>query len=231
MTFALVGRCEKTGMFGTAVASSSPAVAARCSFVRAGVGAVSSQNITDPALGGRALALMQAGASAAEAVDTLRRDCRDMAYRQLLAVDGQGGTAVFSGANVLGEWAEAQGRDAAAAGNLLADRNVVAAMLDGFLHNAAAHLGDRLMAALAAALAAGGEAGPVRSAGMKIAHETEWPYVDLRCDWSDDCPIKALSHIWGIYKPQMDDYIQRARQPALAPNFNVPGDEKRKAEQ
>ena len=51
MTFSLVAKCEKTNMFGVAIASSSPAVAARCSYTRAGVGAVSSQNVTDPSLG------------------------------------------------------------------------------------------------------------------------------------------------------------------------------------
>ena len=57
MTFSLVARCEETGMFGIAISSSSPAVAARCSYARAGVGAVASQNITDPTLGKRGLDL------------------------------------------------------------------------------------------------------------------------------------------------------------------------------
>jgi uncharacterized Ntn-hydrolase superfamily protein len=61
MTFSLVARCARTGMFGVAIASSSPAVAARCAHARAGVGAVASQNVTDPALGPLALDLMQGG--------------------------------------------------------------------------------------------------------------------------------------------------------------------------
>ena len=60
MTFSLVARCEDTGMFGVAVSSSSPAVAARCAYARAGVGGVASQNITDPTLGPRALDMMLA---------------------------------------------------------------------------------------------------------------------------------------------------------------------------
>ena len=63
MTFSLVARCEETGMLGTAVTSSSPAVAARCSYTRSGVGAVSSQNVTDPSLGIQSLNLLEEGLS------------------------------------------------------------------------------------------------------------------------------------------------------------------------
>ena len=91
MTFSLVARCRDTGMFGVAVASSSPAVAARCAYARAGVGAVASQNVTDPTLGPRALDLMAAGATAAEAVAIIRRTAAHTDYRQVLAVDAAGG--------------------------------------------------------------------------------------------------------------------------------------------
>ena len=64
MTFSLVGRCARTGRFGVVVASSSPAVAARCAWARAGVGAVATQNITDPRLGPRLLDLLALGRSA-----------------------------------------------------------------------------------------------------------------------------------------------------------------------
>ena len=70
MTFSLVARCPDTGMFGVAIASSSPAVAARCSYARAGTGAVASQNVTDPTLGPLMLDLMQGGLSACDAIDS-----------------------------------------------------------------------------------------------------------------------------------------------------------------
>ena len=68
MTFSLVARCAETGMFGLAISSSSPAVAARCSFARASIGAVASQNVTDPTLGPLALDLMEGGLSAPETI-------------------------------------------------------------------------------------------------------------------------------------------------------------------
>src|SRR6478672_1747499 len=107
MTFSLVTRCRETGMFGIAVASSSPAVAARCSYARAGVGAVASQNVTDPTLGPLALDLMESGLSAADAIEEVKRRGRFIEYRQVLAVDRDGETAIHSGPNSLGIWTQA----------------------------------------------------------------------------------------------------------------------------
>lgn len=224
MTFSLVARCAETGMFGVAVSSSSPAVAARCAYAQAGVGAVASQNVTDPTLGTRGLALMAEGASSAEAIAILKRTGRFIEYRQVLAVDGKGGTAIHSGTNVLGTWNEARAENVASGGNLLADPGVPQAIVDGFL-SAKGHIGDRLIAAMRAAVAAGGEEGPVHSAGMKIVDKVAWPIAELRCDWSEDCPIENIATAWDVYKPQIDAYLQRALDPREAPSYGVPGDE------
>ena len=86
-------------------------------------------------------------------------------------------------------------------------------------------LGDRLISALAAGLAAGGEAGPVHSAGMLIVDEVAWPVTDLRVDWDDSDPIGRLAALWQLWKPQAAAYVQRALNPAAAPTYGVPGDE------
>ncbi|MBM2293620.1 DUF1028 domain-containing protein [Sulfitobacter pseudonitzschiae] len=224
MTFSLVARCADTGMFGTAIASSSPAVAARCSYTRAGVGAVSSQNITDPRLGPLALDLMQGGLSAKAAISKLQAQGQFMEYRQVLAIDPTGSTAIHSGPRSLGIWTQASGQDVIAAGNLLANAQVPQAMVAGF-EAATGHLGDRLIAAMKAGLAAGGEAGPVHSAGLQICSTVPWPVADLRCDWTDDCPIAALAEAWAVYAPQLDAYVQRAIDPREAPSYGVAGDE------
>lgn len=223
MTFSLVARCAESGMFGMAISSSSPAVAARCSYARAGVGAVASQNVTDPSLGPRALDLMQGGMTAPEAIAHLSGTGQHMAYRQVLAIDTQGRTAIHSGPNSLGIWTQAQGQNVASGGNLLANDTVPQAICDGFM-TSGGHLGDRLIAAMRAGLAAGGEAGPVHSAGMMLVDQVTWPIVDLRCDWTEECPIEAVANAWGIYKPQIDAYIQRALDPTQAPSYGVPGD-------
>lgn len=224
MTFSLVARCAETGMFGVAISSSSPAVAARCSFARAGVGAVASQNVTDPTLGPLALDLMQGGMSASEAIAGVRDLGKFIEYRQVLAVDRNGGTAIHSGPNSLGIWTQAQAENVASGGNLLANEGVPQAIVDGFL-GSQGHLGDRLIAAMRAGLAAGGEAGPVHSAGLKLVDKVAWPVADLRCDWTEDCPVEAVARAWEVYKPQLDAYIQRALDPREAPSYGVPGDE------
>ena len=86
------------------------------------------------------------------------------------------------------------------------------------------HLGERLMRALEAGLHAGGEAGPVHSAGLKLADRLEWPLVDLRIDWAND-PIGMLRTAWDVYAPQMQAYVERAEDPTRAPSYGVPGDE------
>lgn len=224
MTFSLVARCAETGMFGIAITSSSPAVAARCAFARAGVGAVASQNITDPRLGPLTLDLMAQGMGAVAAIEAVKSQSQHMEYRQVLAVDAAGQTAIHSGPNSLGIWTQAQGIDVASGGNLLANDQIPTAIVDGF-QTATGHIGDRLIAAMRAGLAAGGEAGPIHSAGMKIVDAVSWPVADLRCDWSEGCPIENIATAWDIYKPQLDAYIQRANDPRAAPSYGVPGDE------
>ncbi len=223
MTFSLIARCAKTGQFGMVISSSSPAVAARCAHVRAGVGAVASQNITDPQLGPLILDQLAQGLGAKAALAAVADGRAHIDYRQVLVIDRAGDTATHSGRQVLGVWGQAQGRDCAAGGNLLADAGVIPAMVSAF-EGASGHLGDRLMAALQAGLAAGGEAGPVHSAGLKIADALDWPLVDLRIDWAD-APIEMLAGAWAVYRPQMDAYVQRARNPSVAPSYGVPGDE------
>lgn len=211
-------------MFGVAVSSSSPAVAARCAYARAGVGAVASQNVTDPTLGTRGLDLMAKGASASQAVEILARTGAFPEYRQVLAVDRAGITAIHSGTNILGTWAQASTENVCAAGNLLKDQGVPQAMVDAFL-TSSGHIGARLIAAMRAAVAAGGEEGPVHSAGMKLVHEVPWPVADLRVDWKDDCPIEELARVWDIYEPQIEAYVTRALNPSEAPSYGVPGDD------
>lgn len=223
MTFSIVARSATPPMFGVAIASSSPAVAARCAHARAGVGAVATQNITDPALGPRILDRLAQGVSAQAALEAALAATPFGAYRQLLAIGAHGPPAIFSGARALGLVSTHMGVHAAAAGNLLAHTDVPNAMLQAF-EAASGHLGARLLDALRAGAARGGEAGPIHSAGLLIVREVSWPIVDLRVDWSDTDPIAELARVWEIYAPQIDDYVRRAIDPDEAPNFGVPGD-------
>lgn len=221
MTFSIIARCPATGQFGAAVSSSSPAVAARCVRARAGVGAAVSQNITDPALGPLILEAMGQGHSPERALQSLA-ERPFINYRQLMAIDATQAPAIFTGSNALGRLASAKGEHAACAGNMLASLDVPAAMLSAF-ERTPGSLAERLMQAMLAGQAAGGEEGPVHSAGLLVVADLDWPIVDLRMDWVERCPVETLYEAWNVYEPQIQDYITRARDPRAAPSFGVPG--------
>ena len=225
MTFSIVGRCAETGQLGIAISSSSIAVGARCPWVRGGVGAVSTQNITLPALGPEILDLLEQGAGASEALDKALTTHGFSQYRQVTVIDHHGATALFTGSEALGVHNAVAGDQCVAAGNLLSSPHVIEAMVAAFEGSTGEALADRLLAAMNAAMAAGGEAGPVHSAAMSVVSDLLWPIVDLRVDWSEHDPIGELGKLWSAYRPQMQDYVTRALDPTKAPSYGVPGDE------
>ena len=222
MTFSLAARDPATGAFGMVVSSSSPAVAARCLHLRPAVGAAASQNVTNPALGGRLLDLLQAGAPAADAIAQVVAKEAHPESRQLTVVDAAGRVAHFSGARTLGTHAVATGPQAIAAGNMLADAQVARAIIDAYQASAAT-FEERLLAGLLGGLAAGGEEGPVRSAGLAVVEGAAWPVTDLRVDDADD-PAAELSRLVTLWLPLKRDYLTRALDPGRAPSYGVPGD-------
>jgi uncharacterized Ntn-hydrolase superfamily protein len=207
-------------MFGMAVSSSSPSVAARCAHVRSGVGAFATQNFTDPSLGQRGLDLMKLGSSASQAIDIVSHTAKDRDYRQLAAVGASGPPAAFTGQSCMDVVNEAITEHAAAVGNILASATVPMAMVEAF-DKADGHLAFRLLQAMRAGLAAGGEIENVRSAGLVVVHDLSWPVVDLRVDWTLDCPIAELAGLWAVWEPRMGIYMARALQPAEAPTTDV----------
>jgi len=224
MTFSIIGRCAKTGQLGIAISSSSIAVGARCPWLRPGVGAVATQNITLPALGAEVLDQLQRGLAPEQALAGALGGDRYSQYRQLTVIDHLGNTAHFSGSQTLGCHNAVAGEQCVGAGNMLADRSVIDVLVRAF-ETSEGQLADRLIAAMQAALAAGGEAGPVHSAALKVVGELVWPIVDLRVDWADQDPVGQLAQLWADYSPQMQDYITRALDPTQAPSYGVPGDE------
>ncbi len=224
MTFSIAGRCARTGMVGVAITTSSISVGSRCPHVRAGVGAVATQNITDPHLATLVLDAMAQGADAASAIATVVKDRPNIDYRQLTAVDAQSNTAHFTGAHILGTNAISEDAGCVAAGNLLSSTAVAKGITDGFMAKPDAHLAERLLQGIEGGLAAGGEEGDVHSAALLVADAMPFPLVDLRVDWDDDDPIAKLRALWSAYEPQMQDYLNRAINPVIAPSYGVAGD-------
>jgi uncharacterized Ntn-hydrolase superfamily protein len=222
MTFSLLGT-DGRGAIGMAVSSSSPAVAARCLHLRAGVGAAASQNVTDPRLGPALLDALEQGVDPQAALDQLIGEQPLVQHRQLTVLNLDGRAAAYSGDGSLGVHHHRVGTSVVAAGNLLAEPRVVDAVIEEF-EAVSGELEERLLAALEAGLAAGGEAGPVHSAGMAVVRSVPWRETDLRVDWHDE-PIAELRRLLEVWLPQRDDYVMRALDPTAAPSYGVRGDE------
>lgn len=218
MTFSLAARCKRTGMFGVAITTASVAVGARCPFVRGKVGAVLTQNRTDPRLGPRGLDLLEKGLSAQETIDELVRTAHVIGWRQLAVVDKEGRTAHYSGKSIVSKHGGYEGPECVSIGNLLVSTELPKRMVEGFGRRPDAHLADRLLDSLVAGLEAGGETSPVRSAALLIAHEFDFPETNLRVDDHDD-PVGELKRLWKVYEPQLDHFVLRVNDPnAIPPN-------------
>ncbi len=222
MTFSIAA--HQDGRFGVAAVSSSPAVAARVVHLRDSVGAVASQNITDPRLGAALLDRLEAGRGPEAALEEVVGNTPNANFRQLTVVDASGAAATFSGGLTLGVHGAATGPHCAAAGNMLSRADLPAIMCETFA-SAGGELEERLLTALSAALAAGGEAGPVYSAGLSTVSGHGWRDTDLRVDWQEE-PVQALGRLLDVWLPQRDDYVQRGLDPAASPGYGVPGDDR-----
>ncbi|MEH6444515.1 MAG: DUF1028 domain-containing protein [Oceanospirillaceae bacterium] len=223
MTFSVAGICPDTGMLGCAISSSSICVTSRCAFTASGTGVALTQNITNPDLGPLALKLMAEGKAVEDIMQALGEADSDVQWRQLGILNNSGESCTFSGEQALGLHATASGKNCIAMGNMLADTAVPQVMVKHF-EQSSGHLAQRLLKALAAGLAAGGELGPVHSAGLRVNAGPAWPVVDLRVDWHET-PIEELGQLWSNYQPQMQAYITRAADPANSESYGVPGNE------
>jgi uncharacterized Ntn-hydrolase superfamily protein len=211
VTCAIVARCAETGQLGVAIVSALMAVTARCAFVQAQVGAVAVQSMADPRLGPAALQLMAGGYRPEAVLRAFVRTEEGFEYRQLALINAQGATAVHHGAKVPGTALAAEAEGCAAVGNRLVDPQVPELMVEACVRTRG-ELGDRLMAALQAAVADGGT-GPIHAAGLRIAEREAWPLVDLRIDWSQGDVVTELDRLWHLWRPQMRTYLDRALDP------------------
>lgn len=215
MTFSLAARCPRTGAFGVVITTASLAVGARCPFVRGGVGAVLTQNRTDPRLGPKGLDLLEKGASAQETIDELVRGAHVIGWRQLAVVDRSGRTAHYSGKSIVSKHGGYEGPNCVSIGNLLVSDSLPRRMVEGFLANPDAHFADRLLDSLDAGLDAGGEINPVRSATLLVAEKFDFPEINLRVDDHDD-PVGELRRLWGKYRKELDNFVLRVLDPEAA---------------
>ena len=216
MTYSILGRCARTGQFGAAVTTSSIAVGSRVPHVAPGIGGVLTQHRTDPRLGPRGLELLRSGCSAEETLAALAASTPHHKWRQLAVLDAQGRSAHFHGAAVKPALNAVHVPDCVALGNILANDRIPAAMAAAFLDSADQPLAERLVRAMEAGEAAGGEGKPVISAALVVMEKEIFPLVDLRVDLAPDA-ITALRTLWDAYEPSVREFVTRAVDPDAAP--------------
>lgn len=216
MTFSIAGRCARTGMLGAVVTTSSMAVGGRCAYARPRIGAVLTQHRTDPRLGPKMLEGLQSGAPPDAVLHALEAGDPTLRWRQLAAIAADGKAAFFNGSKINSIAKGRAGRDCVAIGNILRTTDVVDAMVETFEANEAETLAERLVRAIEAGLAAGGELRQVKSAGLLVVHRESFPYVDLRVDLSAQ-PLSELRFLWELYRPEAETYVVRAVDPDKAP--------------
>ena len=208
-TFSIVGRCTRTGQLGVAVATAAPGVGAYCPFARAGAGAVSSQSWCNPYLAYDGLDLMEKGMSAEEVCDKLLAEDPGRETRQIGYVDTNGGSAAFTGKECADWNGHVTGPNFASQGNLLVGGETVNAMAETFQKFEALDLAERLIAALEAGQAAGGDARGKQSASVLVVHTERYPLVDLRVD-EHRHPIIELRRVYVVAKYQILPFVAQA---------------------
>jgi uncharacterized Ntn-hydrolase superfamily protein len=183
VTYSIVARDAETGQLGAAIQSAWFGAGVNTLWAEAGVGAVASQAFSDPAYGPLCLLALRAGATAADALHGATRRDRMSAYRQVGVVAASGASAAFTGRGCVPDAGHIHRKDVSCQANMMANADVWPAMLDAF-QGATGTLAERLVTALEAAEAAGGdwrgqEAGRVL---VVAGDSTGMPWRDLICD-------------------------------------------------
>jgi uncharacterized Ntn-hydrolase superfamily protein len=223
-TYSIVARCARTGELGAAVASAVPAVGAICLYLRAGVGAVSTQSWVNPYLALTLLDALAAGADAAEAVKRAMAEDAAAEFRQLGVIGRAGPGAAWTGESCTGWCGERAAPDHAVQRNMLTGPEVLNAMSAVFAGAAGEPLDERLMRALEAAQAAGGDKRGRQSAALAVIGAEEYRLVDLRVDEHPD-PVAELRRIHGVARRQLAPFVagmpRRGEAGAPAPDHVV----------
>jgi uncharacterized Ntn-hydrolase superfamily protein len=194
VTWSIVAR-DSSGAFGVAIASRFFAVGALCPYLRSGVGAVSTQALVNPLLGPRVLDLLAEGIQPAPAIARVVGDDDGRDHRQLHAIDAAGRIAAHTGTACIDWRGHTSGADYSIAGNMLAGPQVLAETARAYEEGSALPFAERLLAALDAGDAAGGDKRGRQSAALLIHTTEDYPALDLRVD-DHEQPFRELRRLY-----------------------------------
>jgi uncharacterized Ntn-hydrolase superfamily protein len=205
MTWSIVARDKHTGSYGCAVATKFFAVGAMCIKAEGKVGALATQALINPTFGPRGLRLLREGKSAGDVVKGLTDSDQGRGHRQLHVIDGAGNSAAYTGAACV-DWCGHLLRDGfSVAGNMLAGPKVIEDTAQAFEANAALPLPRRLIAALKAGEAAGGDKRGKQSAALIVYSTEEYPELDLRVDDHAD-PLAELERLEAVSRERFTHF-------------------------
>ena len=206
-TFSIAARCPRTGMLGVAVSTAVPGVGGICPFVKEGVGAIATQSWVNPYLGIDGLKLLEQGLPAQEALDRLIGEDPGRKVRQIGVVDAQGRAAAFTGEDCV-DWAGHQiGAGWSVQGNMLVGAATIERMAQAAQGSEPLDLAERLMIVLEAGQAAGGDKRGKQSAALKVFHEEQFPWLDLRVDEHRN-PVAELRRVFEVAKQQVVPFVK-----------------------
>ena len=216
MTWSIIARDPSTGQIGIAVATRFFAVGARVPHIAPGIGGVATQALVNPYYGIDGVKLLREGNSPREVVDALIAADDGREARQLHVMDIKGRIAAHTGTECVDWCGHIQGDGFSLAGNMLAGPGVIAETAKTYAANAALPFARRLIAALKAGEAAGGDKRGKQSAALVIQGEEEWSDLDLRVDDHTD-PLAELERLeqvsrerWVHFRP----FLPTRRNPA-----------------
>jgi uncharacterized Ntn-hydrolase superfamily protein len=194
-------------MLGVAVATAVPAVGSTCPYVKSGVGAVSTQSWVNPYLAIDALRLMEQGSSGPEALDAVMAADNGRDLRQIGVIDASGRSAAWSGKSCTTWFGQIVEAHFAVQGNMLVSAPTIEEMANAFRASEALDLAERLMLALEAGEAAGGDKRGRQSAALKVHHLEDYPLLDLRVD-EHPHPVAELRRVYEIARLQLLPFVQ-----------------------
>jgi uncharacterized Ntn-hydrolase superfamily protein len=194
MTWSIIARDRDTGQFGIAVATRFFAVGALVPHVKSRIGAIATQALVNPFYGTEGLRLLEQGKSARDVVRAITAADAGRDHRQVHVLDAQGRIAAHTGKACVGWCGHLAGDNVSVAGNMLLGAAVIEDTAVAYARNSAIPLPRRLIAALRAGEAAGGDKRGKQSAALVICGEEEWPDLDLRVDDHAD-PLAELERL------------------------------------
>jgi uncharacterized Ntn-hydrolase superfamily protein len=205
MTWSIVAR-DRSGTFGVTVASRFFAVGALCPYARSDVGALATQALVNPGYGPAGLDRLARGDSPQQVVDALVADDEGREHRQVHLIDARGRTAAYTGAQCIGWCGHVTADGLSVAGNMLAGERVLTDTVEAFLEHDPLPLAERLMVAMEAGEAAGGDKRGKQAAALRIVTTESYPLLDLRVDDHPD-PLVELRRLYDVSLERFQAFV------------------------